>query len=196
VICRIERRKLSIFALSCLAASVAAVVWTATDEDPTPAVAPTAAATAEPTAATATFAGGTAQRLPEQTRNPHVAVGERHPPYNSRPATSGWHHVETVRWGVHDVVIPDEYLVHNLEHGGVGIHYDCPQGCDDLVEELAAIARRYDKTVMSPYQGMDTTIGLTSWTFIDRLDEVDEKRITEFIEAHMSQPPAPEYSVR
>ena len=100
-----------------------------------------------------------------------------------------------VKWGVHDVEIPDEYLVHNLEHGGIGIHYDCPDGCDQLVDDLSRVARRYDKVVMTPYSDMDSRVALTAWTYTDRLDEFDEGRIVDFIEAHMSRPPAPEYSV-
>lgn len=136
-----------------------------------------------------------AEQLPEQVFNPHVKEGQTHPPYNSRPATSGWHLSAVVKWGVHDVEIPDEYLVHNLEHGGIGIHYDCPDGCDQLVDDLSRVARRYDKVVMTPYSDMDSRVALTAWTYTDRLDEFDEGRIVDFIEAHMSRPPAPEYSV-
>jgi hypothetical protein len=92
-------------------------------------------------------------------------------------------------------VISDEVLEHNLEHGGVGIHYNCPGGCPALIQGLAEIAGRYGKVVMSPYPDMRSAIALTAWTFIEKLDELDERRITEFIEAHVSSPVAPEYSV-
>jgi len=134
-------------------------------------------------------------RLPEQPYSTHVELGESHPTYNSIPATSGWHSGFTAKWGVHDTLIPDEVLVHNLEHGGVGIHYDCPAGCPALVQSLEGISGRYGKVVMSPYPDMGITIALTAWTFSDRFDEFDEVRITDFIEAHMSSPVAPEYSV-
>ena len=64
------------------------------------------------------------ETLPEQPYSPHVEPGQEHLPYNSVPATSGWHYPFWASWGVHGNVIPDEVLVHNLEHGGVGVHYN------------------------------------------------------------------------
>ena len=49
------------------------------------------------------------------------------------------------------------------------------------------------KLLMSPYPGMDNTISLTAWTFIDRFDEFDEGRIRAFVNGHESSPNAPEY---
>lgn len=131
-----------------------------------------------------------------QPFSPHVEPGESHPPYNSRPATSGWHYGAVARWGVYeDVLIPEEVLVHNLEHGGIGIHFDCDEPCPELVEDLAEIAGRYDKVVMSPYPDMGSRIALTAWTFLDAFDEFDDQRIIAFIKAHISSPDAPEGSL-
>ena len=141
--------------------------------------------------------------------NLHVELGEApQDPYTSVPATSGWHYsvagISPARWGVHEEAVPDEVLVHNLEHGGVGIHYDCPDGCDELVATLEEITERYSsssdprtrKVIMSPYPGMDTRIALTAWTYIDRLEEVSEARIVEFITDHVSSSVAPESRAR
>ena len=49
---------------------------------------------------------------------------------------------------------------------------------------------------MSPYPGMDSTISLTAWTFIDRLDFFDEDRIRDFVGTHESSPNAPEGTAR
>ena len=134
--------------------------------------------------------------FPEQPYSPHVDPGETHPPYNTVPATSGWHvgaPAGPTQWGVYDRFIDDEILVHNLEHGGVGIHYDCPEGCPELVAQLSAIAQRAPKVVMSPYPGMETRIALTAWRVLDRLDVFDEARVTVFVDAHMGSQRAPEY---
>lgn len=139
---------------------------------------------------------GFEDRFAEQTYAPHVRPGQDHPAYNSKPATSGWHLDSPARWGVHDDFIPDETLVHNLEHGGVGIHYDCPEGCPELIEQLKEIAGRANKVVMSPYPDMETRIALTSWTFLDAFDEFDQDRTEAFVAAHMSSPVAPEYTAR
>ncbi len=133
----------------------------------------------------------------------HISPGQDHPPYNSVPATSGWHLGQPLApapWGVHINVLEDEVLIHNLEHGGVGVHYDCPDGCDELVEQLGELVKtatdRGGKMIMSPYPGMDSTISLTAWTFIDQFDFFDEDRVRDFVGAHESSPNAPEPTAR
>jgi len=129
----------------------------------------------------------------------HIQRGDTHPPYNSVPPTSGWHYADQsspARWGVYDEPIPDEVLVHNLEHAGVGIHYNCPEGCDELVEQLEEIAKSASKVIMSPNPDIDTTIALTAWTFLDKFDEFDKERIEAFISAHVNSPNAPEPEAR
>ena len=130
----------------------------------------------------------------------HVLPGEKHDSYNSKPGTSGWHYdvpLAPARWGIHDEPLIDEILIHNLEHGYVNVHYDCPEGCDDLVENLSALVEegtaRGAKMLMAPYPDMDTRIALTAWTFIDQFDEFDEDRIRDFVSAHENSPTAPEY---
>jgi len=118
--------------------------------------------------------------------NDHLKSAEdKHVPYNSVPPTSGPHMPVIARWGVHAEPISNELQVHNLEEGGVLVQYDCPQECPDLVAKLRAIVLRYDtQVILAPYPGMDTRIALTAWSRIDKLDQVDEKRIVRFIEAY------------
>ena len=103
-------------------------------------------------------------------------------------------------WGIHDRFIEEEYRLHNMEHGGIGVHYDCPDGCPDLVADLSAVVRRARdedlKVIMSPYPDMDTRIALTAWTFIDKMEAFDEERIKDFIRAHESSPNSPEPRAR
>ena len=142
------------------------------------------------------------QRVTQQPTT-HIGLNEQHPPYSSIPATSGWHYgqpLAPVRWGVYGEFVPDEYLVHNLEHGGIGIHYDCPVGCPQLEEQLTEIVEAAVgsglKVVLSPYPEMDTIISLTAWTFVERLHVFDQERILNFIKAHESSPNAPEPGAR
>ena len=118
--------------------------------------------------------------------NAHLGrVGEPHEPYNSDPPTSGPHLGGGMGpWGISREPIPKELLVHNLEDGGIIIHYGCTD-CPDLVAKLEAIARRYNRhVVMAPYPGLKSRIALTAWTRIDALDEFDEARIARFIDAY------------
>ena len=141
---------------------------------------------------------GPGERIDELGR-PHVVPGQDHPPYNSAPATSGPHFGQPLapaRWGVHDGFLADEVLLHNLEHGYVNVHYGCPDGCPELVQQLADIidkaTDRGGKVLMSPYPEMETRIAVTAWTFIDSFDVFDEQRISDFVNSHESSPNAPE----
>ncbi len=126
---------------------------------------------------------------------PHIVEGEPHPPYSSKPATSGWHRFDAdspAQWGVYADPLPDEILIHNLEHAGVGIHYNCPDGCDELVAQLVTTADEFAKTIVSPYPDMDTRIALTAWQYIDQFDIFDAARVEDFIRGHMNSQDAPE----
>jgi len=116
--------------------------------------------------------------------NRHLASpSEAHEPYNTEPPTSGPHLSYLAPWGVHTRPIVRELQVHNLEDGGVVVQYNCE--CPALVEKLKAIVQRFDRyVILAPYPGMKPTIALTAWTRLDTLDEVDEARITRFIEAY------------
>jgi hypothetical protein len=104
--------------------------------------------------------------------------------YNSTPPTSGPHYHQLARWGIHSEPIPNELQVHNLEDGGVMVQYDCPEGCEDLVEGLSAIVSQYDEQViLAPYPGIGSRIALTAWGRIDTFDEFDEDRVAQFIKA-------------
>jgi hypothetical protein len=150
--------------------------------------------------------GGPVNLQADQGRT-HISVGEPWVDsagvsrYATHPATSGSHWPVTapnaqapfgapVRWGPYDVELPDEALVHNLEHGGIGLHYNCPDGCVETVEALTSMAPRgFSQFVISPYADMDSKIAITSWRHIMYLDEVDEAAIREFIDEYLDRAP-------
>ncbi len=108
--------------------------------------------------------------------------------YNSDPPTSGPHLPSLARWGIHERPTSKELQVHNLEDGGVIVHYNCPEGsqeCRTLIEKLAKVARRYNHAILTPYPGMSHQIALTAWTRIDEFNEFDEERIVRFIDAYI-----------
>ena len=132
----------------------------------------------------------------------HITPGQEHASYNSVPATSGWHFAQPLapaRWGVHETPLADEVLLHNLEHGYVNVHYNCPDGGAELVTQLTEVVDkatgRGGKLLMSPYPDMDTKIALTAWTFLDQFEVFDEARISDFVSSHESSPNAPEANV-
>ena len=109
--------------------------------------------------------------------------------YNSDPPTSGPHLPSIARWGIHEIPIPKELQVHNLEDGGVIVQYNCQQTseeCRALVEKLARIVRRYDHAILAPYPGMSHTIALTAWSRIDKFNDFEEARIAKFIDSYIN----------
>ena len=73
----------------------------------------------------------------------HIESGQPYEPYNSDPPTSGAHYGEPMvpmEAGFYESAVPDENLVHSLEHGYVIIWYDSEQagegGCEALKENV------------------------------------------------------------
>ena len=131
--------------------------------------------------------------------NDHIqSIESPHPPYNSKPPTSGPHVPFVARWGIYNRPIPNELQVHNLEDGGVLIQYDC-KDCTEVTQKIESLAKeyfqksqaadqkssRYGHLLVAPYPGLDTTIVLTAWGKIDKLSAFDEARIRRFIEAYI-----------
>lgn len=123
----------------------------------------------------------------------YASLGNAHIPepasdyiYNSRPPTSGPHAPNIAPWGVHDESINEWLQVHNLEDGGVIIHYNCPEACPEIVSELEDIVNEMgtEQLVLHPYTNMDSRIALTAWTRLLELDDVDRDQIVDFIEAY------------
>ena len=136
---------------------------------------------------------GPGEQIEELPRSPHL-VAEENTDYNSIPATSGLHYGTPWRWGIYDEIIDERFLVHNLEHGGILIYYNCPTECPQLVANLTELVQKFPskKIVLSPYPNMETTMALVAWTFLDTFENFDDQRILNFIEAHESSPNSPE----
>lgn len=132
------------------------------------------------------------ERIPVQGRD-HIDVGASHPPYNSDPPTSGPHYAEPLPAGFYDAPQPDEYFVHNLEHGHVWITYDCSKltNCDEVKAKLRALVQSYNqwKIVVSPRQNKDAAIGLAAWGWLQKLDSYDEAAIRRFVDAWRDKGP-------
>lgn len=128
---------------------------------------------------------GPGERVSSQG-NAHLAsVDAPHDAYNSAPPTSGPHVNSKAPWGIHDVQIPDELQVHNLEDGGVIIHYG-PARIDDATRKaLETVVNSYpDKVILEPYAEMNAPIVLTAWQRRLGLEILDEAAIREFIRAY------------
>ena len=130
------------------------------------------------------------QKVADSGHGFHVKRGESHPPYSTNPPSSGPHWGDGVAGpGIHDKEVPDELLVHSLEHGAAILWYksDLPQ---DQVEGLKKVFNESSgKKIMVPRENLDVPVALTSWGWILKLKIIDEAKIKEFIETNNDRAP-------
>ncbi len=119
----------------------------------------------------------------------HIAIGASHTPYNSNPPTSGPHYEQPAEWGVYQTELPDEQLIHNLEHGGIWISYTT---IDDATKgALEQIAKSHVKIIVTPRLKDDAPIVLVSWGQLQKLQAYDEQAILKFIKINSNRSPEP-----
>lgn len=119
----------------------------------------------------------------------HITVGASHPEYNSNPPTSGWHYAQPANWGVYQTELPDEQIIHNLEHGGIWISYT---GIDDATKTaLEKIAKSHSKIILEPRSKNDAPIVLASWGRLQKLQTFDEQAVLNFIKDNSNKSPEP-----
>lgn len=119
------------------------------------------------------------------TSSLHVPRGEKHEAYNSNPPNSGPHWGDGVAGpGIKDTEVPDELIVHSLEHGAAVVWYkaDLPQ---DQVEKIKqAFNDASGKKIMVPRKNLEVPVALTSWGRVLELKAVDTEKVKEFIETN------------
>jgi hypothetical protein len=131
------------------------------------------------------------RRIPDLGQE-HVAVGTPIT-YNSNPPTSGPHYPYWAGWGIYKNPPADEFLVHNLEHGGVIISYNPNRIKDQELQRLRAQTRSLSKInpriILTPRQNLDKAIALTAWTYVQKLDRYDSRAVKAFYDAHIARGP-------
>tara|TARA_B100000749_G_scaffold162337_1_gene124811 strand:+ start:1977 stop:2528 length:552 start_codon:yes stop_codon:yes gene_type:complete len=107
--------------------------------------------------------------------------------YSTSPPTSGDHWKLPARCGFYEEGLPDEQIVHNLEHGNIVVSYNLSS--DEKVDQLKdaldgiglssiwGVTRSYDKIPSG-------TISLAAWGVMDTMEEVDSERINTFFETY------------
>jgi hypothetical protein len=119
----------------------------------------------------------------------HIAPGQPHPEYNSNPPTSGWHYAVPARWGFYNDELPDEMLVHNLEHGGIWISYK-DAGDAAVIDALANLARSYrSKVIVTHRPRNDSRSAVAAWGRLMKLDQFERDAIVDFINRFRNKGP-------
>lgn len=138
------------------------------------------------------------QQLPAQ--GIHIPVGQKGV-WTTDPPTSGQHYsaagVAPVPWGTADQQLTPELWVHNLEHGGVAILYNCPSGCSAdtaAIRSFVASAPEESefhevKLVASPYAVPNYRFAIVAWGWRLFLDRWDPAQAEQFYAAHVDRGP-------
>lgn len=111
--------------------------------------------------------------------------------YVDRPPASGDHSGCWARWGIYADPLPPENWVHNLEHGGVALLWNCPEGCaeDQAALESYAGTLPAGRVLVTPYADMDWTFAAVSWQNRLLLSCLDLEAIDAFFLDHVGQAP-------
>ena len=156
--------------------------------------------------ATLEAAGCTLQVVPAVAGD-HTATSltaTSNPKWNTNPPTSGPHNDAPAVWGFYDEPVPLPQTVHNLEHGGIVIHY----GPDVPAAEIEKIRGFYTEDpngiVVAPLQRLGDKISLAGWTapdaaaggnvddgegFLAKCSRFDEGAFSAFVDEHRYKGP-------
>ncbi|MCP8615283.1 DUF3105 domain-containing protein [Salirhabdus salicampi] len=107
--------------------------------------------------------------------------------YSSDPPTSGPHMGNLVKAGYYEEIIPDPYLIHNLEDGYIVIYYN--EGSighikEDL-QQLAEESKGHSGVVVVPRSGIEEEVILTAWTKMLRMNDFDREKAEQFIKKYI-----------
>jgi Protein of unknown function (DUF3105) len=141
--------------------------------------------------------------LPNEPDHSDVPTLETKPKWNSSPPTSGPHYGATAIWNFYEDPVLLVQSTHNLEHGGVIIHYgpDVPQA---EVEKIRGFWEDDPNgLIVAPLPANENRITLSAWTVPDsaagtndrgrgwlaRCTAFDEDGFSAFVDAHRYKGP-------
>ena len=131
------------------------------------------------------------RQFPIQGRE-HIAESAKHDPYNSNPPSSGPHYDTPAPTGFYDVneALPDEKLVHNLEHGEIWIAYK-PDISPEIKEQIKNLSGGW--IIAAPREANEEAIALVAWGRVDSFDvgngKINEQRVKDFIKRYRNRGP-------
>lgn len=119
----------------------------------------------------------------------HVSSYDEKITYNSSPPTSGAHHERPVIWGAYDTQVPTVAEVHNLEHGGVVVHYGNGVAAE-MKDQLAAFyGDSPNAMILAPLATLGDKITLSAWTKLAVCDTYDAAAFAAFRSAFRGNGP-------
>jgi hypothetical protein len=119
---------------------------------------------------------------------PHIGANETFTDYKTNPPTSGVHRGQTSPWGSYREAPDMETLVHNLEHGGIIIHYK--DISDEQIDQIDAFADSYvDGVISVPNDNIESPIAMAAWRHSQQCEKLNLTAIEGFIEERCNKGP-------
>lgn len=110
--------------------------------------------------------------------------------YADSPPAGGDHDRCWASWGVYDEPLPARNWVHNLEHGGIVVLYDCPDGCEAERAELAAwVESLGNGAILTPAQDLPRRFAVIAWEHRLLTDCLDLDAFADFHARRADQAP-------
>ena len=103
--------------------------------------------------------------------------------YSTVPPTSGRHWGAWSDCGHYNHPLPDELIVHNLEHGNIIVSYNLVSDAEvaALRAAVASIPLAEEYAIVRRYPAIpEGMVALTTWGVLDRMEGVDPERIAKF----------------
>jgi hypothetical protein len=118
----------------------------------------------------------------------HLTQNESYDEYKTNPPTSGPHRLQPSPWGSYRQAPEPETLVHNLEHGGIVIHYK--DMSDEQVDEIDEFADSFvDGVIAAPNPDITKPIALSAWRHSQECEKFNTKAIEGFINDRCNKGP-------
>lgn len=138
------------------------------------------------------------QTMPDEGRT-HVDMNQ-HVNYQAYsqgvPPTSGPHYPQWAQWKYFDDPLSPEFFVHNLEHGGVVVLFNCSNDCSaekqmlhDAYTFVKPSKYGYPKLVVSPYSNLKTKFALLAWDKLVQTDTLDRSMLEQFYNMFVDKGP-------
>lgn len=87
--------------------------------------------------------------------------------------------------GVHEEPVAPELWVHNLEHGVVVFLHNCPDGCDEEVDQLSEIANEERPfSLVTAYSDLPARFAAVAWGYRLVTDCFDRDTFEAFYVEH------------
>ncbi|MFO7661588.1 MAG: DUF3105 domain-containing protein [Chloroflexota bacterium] len=112
-------------------------------------------------------------------------------PFGELPPAGGAHDPTWQNCGIYDEPLNTAHVIHSMEHGAAWITYQ-PNLAPDQIEAIQDKFRGQTYIVVSPYPGQSSPIVMTAWGVQLEVDDLNDRRVNEFIERYRLGPTTPE----